>query len=485
MPVLVYRFTILKEEVKMTGVFTSMFGKLQKLGKALMTPIAVLPIAAILLRLGAGVPGITGTFADVILKAGAGVFDHLGILFAIGIAFGLAKGNHGAAALAAAVGYYVTENVYLVINPDIKTGVFSGIIVGIMAGMLYNKFYNIRLPEWLGFFGGKRFVPIITSVTSIFLGLLFGYFWPMIQNVLDAFGNLIVSSGGIGQFFYGFFNRLLIPTGLHHVLNTIFWFTHGEFTNAAGEVIRGDLFRFLAGDPTAGVFMAGFFPVMMFGLPAAALAMYTTAKKEFKASVGGALFCVSLTAILTGITEPIEFMFMFLAPGLFVIHAVLTGISLVVCNALGILHGFGFSAGLFDYVINFNLATKPVLLLLVGVIFGIIYYVIFVFAIKKFNLATPGRLDESGEGIDDILEEKGLAYLAQAYVEAIGGRENIEDVDACITRLRITLRDSSKVTEQSVRALGASGLIKPNNKNIQIVVGTKAELIADEMKKYI
>lgn len=469
----------------MSAVFTTIFGKLQKLGKALMTPIAVMPLAALLLRLGAGVPGIEGTFANVILKAGAGVFDNMAIIFAIGIAYGLAKGNHGAAALAGAVGYFVTTNVYAVINPDINTGVFSGIIVGVMAGMLYNKYHNIKLPEWLGFFGGKRFVPIITSVASIFLGLIFGYCWPFIQNGLNAFGNLIVVSGGIGQFLYGFLNRLLIPTGLHHVLNSIFWFTHGEFTNAAGEVIRGDLFRFLAGDNTAGVFMTGFFPVMMFGLPAAALAMYTTAKKQYKASVGGALFSVAFTAFLTGITEPLEFMFVFLAPGLYFIHAVLTGLSLVVCNALGVLHGFGFSAGLFDYVINFNLATKPILLLLICLIFGVIYYLIFVFAIKKFNLPTPGRVDESGEGIDELIEEKGLSNLAKEYIQAIGGRENIEDVDACITRLRITLRDSSMVTEAGVKALGASGLIKPNNKNIQIIVGTRAEIIAEEMKKFI
>ncbi len=466
-------------------MFTNVFGKFQKLGKALMTPIAVLPIAAILLRLGAGVPGIEGMFADIILKAGAGVFDNLAILFAIGIAFGLAKGNHGAAALAGAVGYYVTTNVYTVINPDVNAGVFVGIVVGIMAGMLYNKFHDIQLPEFLGFFGGKRFVPIITSVASIFLGLVFGYVWPFIQNGLDTFGNLIVNSGAIGQFLYGFLNRLLIPTGLHHVLNTIFWFTHGEFTNAAGEVIRGDLFRFLAGDPTAGVFMTGFFPVMMFGLPAAALAMYTTAKKEYKTSVGGALFSVALTAFLTGITEPIEFMFLFLAPGLYFIHAVLTGVALVITNMLGILHGFGFSAGLFDYIINFNLASKPVLLIFVGLGFGVVYYLIFVFAIRKFDLSTPGRVDESGEGVADLIEEKGLSGLAAEYLLAIGGKGNVVEVDACITRLRLTLKDSSIVSEDMVKTLGASGVIRPNNKNVQIVVGTKAEIIADEMKRLL
>ncbi|MCG8484125.1 MAG: N-acetylglucosamine-specific PTS transporter subunit IIBC, partial [Clostridia bacterium] len=444
------------------------FSGLQSLGKALMTPVAVLPLAALLLRLGAGVPGIEGVFAEIILKAGAGVFDNMSLIFAIGISFGLAKGNHGAAALAGAVGYFVTTNVYTVINPDINTGVFSGIVVGLMAGWLYNKYHNIKLPEWLGFFGGKRFVPIISSVAAIFLGLIFGFVWPSIQAVLDAFGNAIVTSGGVGQFFYGFGNRLLIPFGLHHILNSIFWFTHGEFVNAAGEVIRGDLLRFLAGDPSAGVFMAGFFPVMMFGLPAAALAMYTTAKKEYRAAIGGALFSVGFTSFLTGITEPLEFMFIFLAPGLYVIHSILTGLALVAANMLGILHGFGFSAGFFDYVINFNLASKPVLLLGLGLVFGVIYYVVFVFFIKKFDLKTPGRVDDSGQGIEELISEMGVSGLAQEYIVALGGKENIEDVNACITRLRLSLGSASKVDEERLKQLGVTGVLIPNEKNIQV-----------------
>lgn len=457
------------------------FNRLQSLGKALMTPVAVLPLAALLLRLGAGVPGIEGIFAEIILKAGAGVFDNMSLIFAIGIAFGLAKGNHGAAALAGAVGYFVTTNVYTVINPDINTGVFSGIVVGLMAGWLYNKYHNINLPEWLGFFGGKRFVPIISSVAAIFLGLIFGFVWPFIQSVLDAFGNLIVTSGGIGQFVYGFGNRLLIPFGLHHILNSIFWFTHGEFVNTAGEVIRGDLLRFLAGDPTAGVFMAGFFPVMMFGLPAAALAMYTTAKKEYRATIGGALFSVGFTSFLTGITEPLEFMFVFLAPGLYVVHSILTGLALVVTNMLGILHGFGFSAGFIDYVIQYNLASKPILLLGVGLAFGAVYYVVFVFCIKKFDLKTPGRVNESGENIDGLIDEKGIKGLAQEYILALGGEANIEEVNACITRLRLSLVSTSKANEDQLKALGASGVLIANEKSIQVIVGTKAEILAEEM----
>jgi PTS system N-acetylglucosamine-specific IIC component len=460
-------------------------GSLQKVGKALMTPIAVMPIAAILLRLGAGVPGIEGKFAEVILKAGAGVFDNMSILFAIGIAYGLAKNNHGAAALAGAVGYFVTTNVYGVIDSSINTGVFSGIIVGLMVGGLYNRFHNIKLPDALGFFGGKRFVPIITSIASIFLGLAFGFIWPTVQVGLDAFGNAVVDAGAVGQFFYGFGNRLLIPVGLHHVLNSIFWFTHGAWTNAAGEVINGDLFRFLAGDPAAGVFMTGFFPVMMFGLPAAAFAMYTTAKKENKKQVGGLLLSIALTSFLTGITEPLEFSFMFLAPLLYFIHAVLTGLSLVITNMFGMLHGFGFSAGLFDYVINFNLATKPVALLLVGAIYAVVYYLLFVFFITKFDLPTPGRVNEETEEIQELLASKGTTGLATEFIQALGGAGNIQNTDACITRLRMTLKNSDAINEGRLKELGAAGVIKLDSQHVQVIVGTQAESIAEAMNSQV
>jgi PTS system N-acetylglucosamine-specific IIC component len=462
-----------------------LFGYLQKIGRALMTPIAVMPVAAILLRLGAGVPGIEGKFAEVILKAGAGVFDNMPLLFAIGIAYGLAKNNDGAAALAGAIGFLVTKNVYLVINPDINTGVFAGIIMGIVAGSLYNKYYNIKLPEYLGFFGGKRFVPIITSVASIFIGLLFGLLWPFAQTGLDAFGNAVVASGSIGQFFYGFLNRLLLPIGLHHVLNSIFWFTHGEFIDVAGKVVNGDLFRFLAGDKSAGVFMTGFFPIMMFGLPAAALAMYNTARKDQKVAIGGMLFSVAFTAFLTGITEPIEFAFVFLAPGLYVVHAVLTGLALVVTNMFGILHGFGFSAGFFDYVINFNLATNPLMLIPVGLVTAAIYYFVFYFAITKFNLATPGRVDEDSKEAELLMASMGEDAIAVAYIAALGGKENITDMDACITRLRVGIKDIALVKDNELKKLGAAGVVKPSKNAVQVIVGTKAEIIADVIKQHL
>lgn len=463
----------------------NVFGKLQKVGKALMLPIAVMPAAAILLRLGAGVPGIEGLFAEIMLKAGAGIFDNLYLLFGIGVALGLAKNNHGAAALAGAIGVLVCKNVYEVINPDINTGVMVGMVMGVIAGSLYNKYHNIKLPEFLGFFGGKRFVPIITSFVAVIMGIIFGIFWPFIQNGIDAIGNAAIQAGPVGTFFFGFGNRLLIPVGLHHVLNSIFWFTFGSFTNAAGEVVNGDLWRYFAGDPTAGIYMAGWYPVMMFGLPAACLAMYHTAKKESKKAVAGMFISIAFTSFLTGITEPIEFLFVFVAPALYFVHALLSGAALAITQLLGILHGFGFSAGLIDYLMNMHLATNGLLLIPVGLAFAAVYYFVFRFMIVKFDIQTPGRMDELSEESDSQIEEKGVSAVAKEYFDLLGGRDNIVDIDSCITRLRVTLRDNTEITEQSLRKLGAVGVIKPNKKNIQIVVGTQAELIAEEIKKLV
>ena len=446
------------------------FGKLQKVGKALMTPVAVLPVAAILLRLGVlwNIPIVTA--------AGAAIFDNLALLFAIGVAFGLAKNNQGAAGLAGAVGYLVMTNIATTINGDINMGVLAGMIAGVVAGSLYNKFYNISLPDFLGFFGGKRFVPIVTSFATLALGIMFGYVWPPIQNFLDGVGNWMIGAGAIGVFSFGFLNRLLIPFGLHHVLNSIVWFVFGEFGGATG-----DLGRFFAGDPNAGIFMAGFYPVMMFGLPAAALAIYTTAKKENRAAVAGMLISVAFTSFLTGITVPIAFMFMFLAPVLFVAHAVLTGLSMAVCQSLGVLHGFGFSAGFIDYTVNWGLATKPIMLIPIGLVFGVVYYFLFVLIIKKLDLPTPGRLDDES-GDETLINELGVSGIAAEYIKALGGASNIEDVDSCITRLRLTLKDNTIVEDSALKALGATGVIRPNTKNIQVIVGTKANNIAEEMK---
>lgn len=434
-----------------------------------MLPVAVLPAAAILLRFGAN----DLLDIDVLERAGGAIFDNLPIIFAIGIAFGLARDtdNNGAAGLAGFVCYAVLTASLKSLNPDVNLGIFAGIVSGLTAGFLYNRFYKIRLPEFVGFFGGRRFVPIVTSLAAIGLALIFSIVWPPIQDAIDSIGNAIVTSGGGGTFVYGVLNRLLIPLGLHHILNNLIWFVFGTFTTATGDVVHGDLTRFFAGDATAGSFMTGFFPVMMFGLPAAVLAMYRTARPENRPKIAGALASMALTSFLTGITEPIEFSFMFLAPQLYVLHALLTGLSMFVCHAAGILIGFGFSAGFIDFVLNWKLATRPELILPIGLAFGAVYYVVFSFAIVKFNLPTIGRVDEEISSGDDF---------ANMIVDGLGGHENLLTVGNCATRLRVTVKDASKVDEKILKSAGAKGVFVKGNA-IQVVIGTQVEFVAAEI----
>src|SRR5579864_6896921 len=305
------------------------FLKIQRLGRALMLPIAVLPVAGLLLRLGQ--PDVFNI--KMIADAGGAIFDNLPLLFAIGVAVGFAKDNNGVAALAGAIGYLVQIAVMKDINDKLNMGVLSGIVAGIVAGLLYNRYKDIKLPDYLAFFGGKRFVPIVTGVVCLAIGIVFGYVWQPVQGVIDTAGHWLTTAGALGAFVFGVLNRLLLVTGLHHILNSLTWFVFGNFTPPGGAAVTGDLHRFFAGDPTAGGFMAGFFPIMMFGLPAACLAMFHEAPKERRAVVGGLLFSMALTSFLTGVTEPIEFSFMFLAPVLYVIHALLTGLSLAICSA--------------------------------------------------------------------------------------------------------------------------------------------------------
>ncbi|MCM3245397.1 N-acetylglucosamine-specific PTS transporter subunit IIBC [Cytobacillus sp. FSL W8-0315] len=457
-----------------------MLGFLQKIGKSLMLPIAVMPAAALLLRLGQddllGIPFISA--------AGNAVFGHLALLFAIGIAIGFSKDGSGAAALAGAVGYFVLTEGAAAINETVNMGVFGGIISGIIAGLLYNKYHDIRLPEWLGFFGGKRFVPIITSLVMIVIAFLFGYVWPPVQAGINSVGDWIIGAGAAGVGVFGFLNRLLIPVGLHHILNTLVWFEFGEFTNAAGDVIKGDLWRFIAKDPSAGIFMTGFFPIMMFGLPGAAFAMVAAAKKERRKAVAGAMAGLAFTSFLTGITEPIEFLFMFLSPVLYFIHAILTGLAMSISYLLDIHHGFGFSAGALDYFLNFGIAQKPVLLAGIGLLYGLLYFVVFYFLIKKLDLKTPGREDEiAGEFEGNSALKGNYAEAADAYLEALGGRENLEEIDNCVTRLRLKVKDIAMVDEGRLKQLGAKGVIKLSKTSLQVIVGTDVEFLANELKK--
>jgi PTS system N-acetylglucosamine-specific IIC component len=474
----------------------NMITGLQSIGRALMLPIAVLPVAALLLRLGQ--PDLLNVPA--IAAAGNAIFSNLGLLFAIGVAVGLARENHGAAGLASVVGYLVTTKgaeVLISVPPEVtaqltgqardlaaaafrakelaKLSVPAGLLSGLIAGWLYNRYSDIRLPSYLAFFGGRRFVPIASGTAGIVLALGFGFGWPVLERGMDATSEVVLASDSIGLFAYGVLNRVLIVTGLHHILNNVAWFLLGDYNGATG-----DLNRFFAGDPTAGAFMSGFFPVMMFGLPAACLAMYRAAPLDRRQAVGGMLFSMALTSFLTGVTEPIEFSFMFLAPSLYAIHAVLTGLAMAMMDLLNVRLGFGFSAGLFDYVLNYSQATQPLLLVPIGLAYFGLYYGLFRFFIVRFKLATPGReLDEvrgsSGEATtqDDSI---------QGWIRALGGAGNLVAVDACTTRLRLSIADQKAVDEAALKSLGARGFVRPSQETLQVVVGPIADQLASSIR---
>src|SRR5450432_1615338 len=363
------------------------FAGFQQLGRALMLPIAVLPIAGLMLRLGQ--PDLLDWVA--MAAAGKAVFSNLGLLFAVGVGVGLARENHGAAGLAALVGYLVTmraAETLLHAAPDSlsKLSIPVGLLSGIIAGIAYNRYSNITLPSYLSFFGGRRFVPIVSGLVGLALGGVLGLAWPFLEHGMDSASQAILGAGSLGLFAYGVLNRILIVTGLHHILNNFAWFIIGDYHGATG-----DLNRFFAGDPSAGAFMSGFFPVMMFGLPGACLAMYHTARPERRAGVAGLLLSLGLTSFLTGVTEPVEFTFLFLAPVLFGLHAIATGLAMVLMNLFGVHLGFSFSAGLFDYVLNFTHAQRPWLLIPIGIAYFALYYVVFRVCIVRLNLPTPGR----------------------------------------------------------------------------------------------
>ncbi|MBC7211041.1 MAG: PTS transporter subunit EIIC, partial [Pseudomonas sp.] len=444
------------------------------LGRALMLPIAILPIAGLLLRLG------DTDLLNIALvhDAGQAIFANLALIFAIGIAVGFARDNNGTAGLAGAIGYLVLVATLKVIDPKIDMGMLAGIICGLLGGGLYNRFKDIQLPDYLAFFGGRRFVPIATGVSAVFLGLLFGLIWPPIQHGINALGQLMLESGSIGAFFFGVLNRLLIITGLHHILNNLVWFVFGSFQAASGQVITGDLARFFAGDPNAGQFMTGMFPVMIFGLPAACLAMYRHALPQRRKLIGGVLLSMALTSALTGVTEPIEFAFMFLAPLLYLIHALLTGLSMAICDLLGIRLGFTFSGGGIDMALGWGRSSNGWLVFPVGVLYGLVYYFVFDYCIRRFDLKTPGREEQAAsqaEGSD--------APRARRYIDALGGAANLQGVDACTTRLRLVLADRNLARDQDLKALGALAVVRPGTGgSLQVVVGPMADALADEIR---
>jgi N-acetylglucosamine PTS system EIICBA or EIICB component len=483
---------------------TTMFAGVQRLGRAFMLPIAVLPIAGLLLRLGQ--PDVFDI--PFVAAAGGAIFANLGILFALGVAIGFAREGHGAAALAGAVGYFIaTEGAKVLVSvpPDVianltgaakdlavknfhdtlvrRISVPVGILSGIMAGLLYNRFKDIKLPSYLAFFGGRRFVPIITGTACVVLAALFGFGWPIVDAGFNALSRSVFAAGEVGLFIYGVLNRLLLVTGLHHIVNNIAWFVLGDYNGATG-----DLNRFFAGDPNAGAFMAGFFPIMMFGLPAACLAMYRSAHTTRRKAVAGLLFSMALTSFLTGVTEPVEFAFIFLAPILYLVHALLTGLSLVIMDVLNVKLGFTFSAGFIDYFINFKTATNPILLLPVGAAYFVVYYGLFRVVIARFDLKTVGRESEAAleaEALRELPLPAPALGRGAAYLAALGGRSNVQEVEACATRLRLAVVDGTRVDEPALKKLGARGLVRPARGTLQIIIGPQADEVADEIHQAI
>ncbi|SDC56521.1 glucose-specific PTS transporter subunit IIBC [Shouchella lonarensis] len=498
-------------------MFQQSFGTLQRVGKALMLPVALLPAAGILLALGDAMQNndLTSKFsflttdwvvmiAELMQNAGSIVFTNLPVLFALGVAIGLSNGD-GVAGLAALIGYFIINVTLGVIGginaetvgaepahamilgiPTLETGVFGGIIAGLLGAFMYKKFFNIELPPYLGFFAGKRFVPIATAFFALFLGIVLHFVWPPIQEMLNTFSHSVIDANRtLAAFIFGVIERALIPFGLHHIFYSPFWFEFGSYTNAAGDIVRGDQTIFFAqirdgAELTAGTFMAGKFPFMMFGLPAAALAIYHCARPENKKVVAGIMASAALTSFLTGITEPLEFSFLFVAPLLFAVHTIFAGLSFMLMQILDIKIGMTFSGGVIDFLLYGVLPgrTDWWLVIPIGLVFSVIYYFGFRFAIKKFNLMTPGREKKDATATIGSVDKNSLPYNV---LQALGGKENLTSLDACITRLRVSVKDKQHVDKEKLKALGASGVMEVGP-NIQAIFGPRSDQIKTQIQ---
>ncbi|MGP4038420.1 N-acetylglucosamine-specific PTS transporter subunit IIBC [Gracilibacillus sp. D59] len=476
---------------------------LQNIGRSLMLPVAVLPAAAILMGIGYWMDpegwGEANVVAAFLIKAGESIVsgESMSILFAVGIAFGMSKDKDGSAALSGLVSYLVittllsTDSVALLqsVEPENVNAAFGnienqfiGIISGIVASIMYNRFSHVKLPDAFAFFSGKRLVPIMTAVSSLLVSAILFFVWPVVYTGLVSFGKAILDLDAIGAGLYGFFNRLLIPTGLHHALNSVFWF------DVAGI---NDIANFWSGEGEKGVtgmYQAGFFPVMMFGLPAAALAMYHTAKTNKKKTAASLLLAAGFASFFTGVTEPLEFSFMFLAPALYVVHAALTGISMAVAAAFDWTAGFGFSAGFVDFVLSSRLplANQPLMLIVQGLVIAVIYYVLFRFLITKFNFKTPGREDDVEQAEDSNEQPSAsddISTMAKEIYAGLGGDENVVTLDNCVTRLRLDVKDMDAVDQQRIKNTGVPGINIVGKNSIQVIVGTQVQFVADEIKK--
>ncbi|MBR0204821.1 MAG: PTS transporter subunit EIIC [Synergistaceae bacterium] len=472
---------------------------LQRIGHSLMLPVACLPAAGILYGIGYWLDpvgwGSNSLTAAFCIKAASAIIDQIPILFALGVSIGMASDNDGTSALAGMVSWLMITT--LLSSNAIATyskidisqipaafgkiqNAFTGILAGIIGASCYNRFKDTQLHDWLAFFSGRRCVAIVTAFVSAMTAVVLYYIWPMIYGVFLNFGITIVNLGPLGAGLYAVLNRALIPLGLHHALNAVFWF------DTAGI---NDLGNFWSGTGTLGVtgqYMTGFFPVMMFGLVAGAFAMYRTAKPEKKQTVKGLLLAGAIASFFTGITEPIEFAFMFLAPGLYLIHAVLTGISAVICAYLPVRCGFNFSAGMIDYILSFKapMALNPWLIIPIGLVFAVVYYFVFSWAIKKFDLKTPGREDEESENLI-VLAHDNFTEMARVILEGLGGFDNLKDYDYCATRIRAEVNDFMLVDERKLKSSGIPGVIRPSKRNVQVVIGPKVQFVFDELKKLI
>ncbi|MBR4994328.1 MAG: PTS transporter subunit EIIC [Lachnospiraceae bacterium] len=475
---------------------------LQKIGKSMMLPVACLPAAGILMGIGYWIDpsgwGANSIIAAFLIKAGSAIIDNIPWLFAIGVAVGMAKDHDGTSALSGLVSYLMITTLLSSGAVAMYKGVpveevsaafgkinnaFIGILAGLIGSSCYNRFKDTKLPNWLAFFSGKRCVAIVTAGASIIASLVLFFIWPVVYGGLVSFGKAILGLGAVGSGIYAMLNRALIPLGLHHALNAVFWFDTanindlGLFWSGAEGAVKG----------VTGQYMTGFFPVMMFGLPAGALAMYHTAKDSKKKAAASLLMAGALASFFTGITEPLEFAFMFLAPGLYLVHAGLTGISAIICTLLPMRLGFNFSAGLVDYVLSFKapMAVNPLLLIPVGLAFGVVYYFIFRFVITKFDLKTPGREDDEEDEEKIVLANDDFTAIAKQILIGLGGKDNIKEIDYCATRVRLEVGDYTQVDEKEIKKAGIAGVIRPSKTSVQVVVGPKVQFVHDELKKML
>ena len=482
---------------------------LQKLGKALMLPVAVLPICGILMGIGyylcpatmqgGDIEGVRNLIGLFLVKAGGALIDNMAILFVIGVGVGMSEKNDGTGGIAALASWlmmttllstdFVTKIMPSIADSATKTLAFDkianpfiGILAGVIGSLCYNRFKDTKLPDWLSFFSGKRCVAIIAGVVSILVSVVLLFVWPLLFGALVAIGKAIVGFDVVGAGIYAFLNRLLIPTGLHHALNNVFWFD---------TIGLGDLSHFWAGETSKdvswslGMYMSGFFPCMMFGIPGAALAMIQSAKSNKKKVAIGLIASAAISAFVCGVTEPFEFAFMFLAPALYVVYALLYGIFTVITVALGFRAGFSFSAGLTDLIFSASLpaAAKTWLIIPLGIAAFIVFYVVFRFAIVKFDLKTPGREDDDDDETKVVLANDDFTTVAKIVLEGVGGKDNVESVDNCITRLRLVIKDYTKVDEKKIKSAGVAGVVRPSQKDVQVIIGTKVQFVADEFKK--